>query len=84
MRRLIKFIYKLGLLVISLTIIFVIYSQTGWFKKNLRELILKNAPTYLNGELRLGPVAGNFFTGIEINNVSLADSTGVVFSAEMI
>ena len=50
----------------------VITTQTAWFRNWLRGYIVKQAGRTLNGQLSIGRLGGNFFGGVELENVVLA------------
>jgi hypothetical protein len=65
-------------------ILFAVYSQTSWFRENVRTLILKTAKSELRGELHIGKISGNFFTGLEFQDVVLQESGHELFSADRV
>ena len=50
----------------------VITTQTAWFRNWLRGYIVEQAGRTLNGQLSIGRLGGNFFGGVELENVVLA------------
>ncbi len=49
----------------------VAVTQTSWFKNWLRQKAVSQAARYLNGQLTIGRLSGNIFTGVELENVAL-------------
>ena len=60
------------ILVVSMSTAAVLATQTAWFKNWLRGYIVREANSYLNGELSIGRLGGNLFTGVEMENIGLS------------
>jgi len=60
------------ILVVSMSTAAVLATQTAWFKNWLRGYIVREANSYLNGELSIGRLGGNLFTGVEMENIVLS------------
>ncbi len=52
-------------------ILALVATQTPWFKDWLRRYIVREAAQYLNGQLAIGRLSGNLFTGLELQDVRL-------------
>src|SRR5262249_15172365 len=50
----------------------VIVTQTTWFKEWLRGFIARQAEDYVNGRLSIGPLEGNLFSGLEMEDVNVS------------
>ena len=59
------------LLVVSISTAAVITTETLWFKDWLRGYIVREADSYLNGELSIGRLGGNLFSGVELQDIRL-------------
>ncbi len=68
-RRLIQVIALVGTLVVGVTAMAAIVSQTAWFKQWLRAFIVRQADDYVNGRLAIGRLDGNLFFGLELEDV---------------
>lgn len=58
-------------LLVGVTSMAVIVTQTTWFKEWLRGFIVKQAEDYVNGRLSIGRLDGNLFTGIELGDIDV-------------
>ena len=70
-RRLSRYV---AIAVLSLVILLgagVAVTQTSWFKNWLRQKAVSQAAQYLNGELTIGRLSGNIFTGVVLEGVAL-------------
>src|SRR6185436_16906864 len=47
-------------------------TQTLWFKNWLRGYIEREAALYLNGQLSIGGLSGNLFSGIELEDIRVS------------
>ena len=59
-------------LIVTATTAAVIVSQTAWFKGWLRGYMVRQANQYLDGELSIGRLSGNLFSGIALDRVALS------------
>ena len=59
-------------LIVTATTAAVIVSQTAWFKGWLRGYAVRQANHYLDGELSIGRLDGNLFTGIALDHVAVS------------
>src|SRR3954470_15498003 len=57
----------LALLVLVLGLIALLY--TPWFKRYARDFIVRQSHSILNGDLSIGRLSGNFFSGVVLENV---------------
>lgn len=60
-----------GTLIVGVIAIALIVSQTPWFRDWLRRYIVREAKTYLNGDLSIGGLGGNLFFGVQLGDVAL-------------
>ena len=58
-------------LIIGVTSMALIVSQTTWFKEWLRGFIVRQADDYVNGRLSIGRLDGNLFFGVEMEDVDV-------------
>jgi hypothetical protein len=58
-------------LIVGVTSMAVIVSQTTWFKEWLRGFIVRQADDYVNGRLTIGRLDGNLFFGVEMADVDV-------------
>jgi uncharacterized protein involved in outer membrane biogenesis len=71
-------------LLVGVTSMAVIVTQTTWFKEWLRGFVVRQAEDYVNGRLSIGRLDGNLFTGIELGDVAVTmDGTRVVDVGEI-
>ncbi len=67
-------------LIIGVTSMAVIVSQTTWFKEWLRGFIVRQADDYVNGRLTIGRIDGNLFFGVEMEDVDVTQNGQTVVS----
>ena len=60
-----------GTLIVATVALALITTQTPWFKDWLRRFVVRQSKQYLNGELFIGRLGGNLFTGVELAEVSV-------------
>jgi hypothetical protein len=70
-RRTLQVIALVGTLLVGILAFALIASQTPWFKNWLRKFAVREADQYLNGQLSIGSLGGNLFTGVELNDVAI-------------
>jgi autotransporter translocation and assembly factor TamB len=70
-RRSLQIVAFLCTLVVGVTSMAVIVTQTTWFKEWLRGFIVRQAEDYVNGRLSIGRLDGNLFTGIELGGIDV-------------
>ena len=70
-RRSLQVVALICTLVVGVTSMAVIVTQTTWFKEWLRGFIVRQAEDYVNGRLSIGRLDGNLFTGIELGDVDI-------------
>jgi autotransporter translocation and assembly factor TamB len=58
-------------LIVGVTSMAVIITQTTWFKEWLRGFIVKQAEDYVNGRLDIGRLDGNLFFNVELEDVDV-------------
>src|SRR4029079_822730 len=57
----------LFVLVVVLGLVAVLY--TPWFKRYARDLIVRQSHSLINGDLSIGRLSGNFFSGVVLEDV---------------
>jgi uncharacterized protein involved in outer membrane biogenesis len=78
-RRLSHLLLLIVVLVVGAAAAAVVFTQTSWFKDWLRGYIVAEAKQYLNGDLSIGRLDGNLFSGVELENVAVSiDGSEVV------
>src|SRR5689334_9195923 len=70
-RRSLQVVAFLCTLVVGVTSMAVIVTQTTWFKEWLRGFIVRQAEDYVNGRLSIGRLDGNLFFGVEMENIDV-------------
>jgi hypothetical protein len=71
LRRTLQVIALVGTILVGVVALALVASQTPWFKNWLRRFVVKEADQYLNGQLSIGSLGGNLFTGVELGDVSI-------------
>ncbi len=88
MRKILKYTLRillgLLLLVILLLTLAIGLTQTRFFKDKLPSIIKKQASVYLNGNLSVGRIDGNFFTGLVLEDVLLMHNSDTIAYVEQI
>src|SRR5438067_4907373 len=70
-RRFLQVVALICTLLIGVTSMAVIVTQTTWFKEWLRGFIVRQADDYVNGRLTIGRLDGNLFFGVEMEDVDV-------------
>jgi len=70
-RRSLQVVAFLCTLIVGVTSMAVIVTQTTWFKEWLRGFIVRQAEDYVNGRLSIGRLDGNLFSGIELGDIAI-------------
>jgi hypothetical protein len=70
-RRSLQIVAFICTLLVGVTSMAVIVTQTTWFKEWLRGFIVRQAEDYVNGRLSIGRLDGNLFTGIELGDIDV-------------
>ena len=71
-------------LLLGATAAAVIVAETSWFKNWLRGYIVREAGQYINGQLSIGRLGGNLFSGVELDNIGISmDGSQVVAVANL-
>ena len=73
-RKYFRIIYYFGGILLFIFVAMVGYTQTRSFKTYLRDFLLHESLTAINGELQLGVIDGNLITGFRINDVTITES----------
>jgi len=70
-RKFLQVVAFICTLIVGVTAMAVIVSQTTWFKEWLRGFIVRQADDYVNGRLTIGRLDGNLFFGVEMEDVDV-------------
>jgi uncharacterized protein involved in outer membrane biogenesis len=70
-RRSLQVLALIGTLIVGVTAMAVIVTQTAWFKDWLRGFIVRQAENYVNGRLSIGRLDGNLLFGVELEDVNI-------------
>src|SRR3954468_13843266 len=70
-RRSLQVVAFVCTLLVGVTSMVVIVTQTTWFKEWLRGFIVRQAEDYVNGMLSIGHLGGNLFYGVELADVDI-------------
>ena len=70
-RKFLQVVAFICTLIVGVTAMAVIVSQTTWFKEWLRGFIVRQADDYVNGRLNIGRLDGNLFFGVEMEDVDV-------------
>ncbi|MGD9928433.1 MAG: translocation/assembly module TamB domain-containing protein [Mangrovibacterium sp.] len=88
MRKIITYPLKvLGWLLLALVVLLLaapLLIQTQPVKRKLARLIEQQAPNFINGQLSLGEIDGNFFTRLSLKQVLLTDGTDTLAFIEAV
>jgi autotransporter translocation and assembly factor TamB len=71
-RRSLQVVAFICTLIVGVTSMVVIVTQTTWFKEWLRGFIVRQAGDYVNGQLSIGRLDGNLFSGLELGDIDIA------------
>ena len=82
MRKYFRITYYIGGILVFVIVAAIGYTQTRSFKTYLRDFLLRESQTSLNGELQFGTIEGNLITGFKINNVTITEGGVVLFAAQ--
>jgi hypothetical protein len=83
-RKFFRITYYICVILVFGIIALIGYTQTRSFKMYLRDLLLHESSTALNGELQLGAIDGNLATGFKVNGVTVTHGGIELFSAQRI
>jgi hypothetical protein len=70
-RRIFRTTYSLAVIVLFLAVAVLGFTQTKVFRSYVRTQLVETVRTELHGELTLGPIEGNLFSGFHVENVVL-------------
>lgn len=88
MRKILKYTLRillgLILLIALLVTLALVLTQTRYFKQKLPAIIEKQASNFLHGNLSVGRVNGNFFTGLNLEDVLLLQNEDTIIYIEEI
>ena len=83
-RKYFRITYYIGGILLFVVIAIIGYTQTRSFKTYLRDFLLHESLTAINGELQFGAIEGNLVTGFIINNVVVTEGGTELFSTQRI
>jgi hypothetical protein len=81
-RRSLQVVAFLCTLLVGVTSMAVIITQTTWFKEWLRGFIVRQAEDYVNGQLTIGRLEGNLFFGVRLADVDVKQSGQTVVGVD--
>jgi hypothetical protein len=84
LRRVLQVVALVGTLLVGITAIALIVSQTPWFRDWLRRYIVRESKQYLNGELTIGGLGGNLLFGVQISDLAVDVSGHRVVAAKAV
>ncbi|MCW0483046.1 translocation/assembly module TamB domain-containing protein [Gaoshiqia sediminis] len=88
MRKIITYSLKvLGWLLLALVLLLLavpLLIQTKPAKRKLAQLVEQQAPNFINGQLALGVIEGNFFTGLSLRQILLTTETDTLAFIESV
>ncbi|MEP6917307.1 MAG: hypothetical protein ABJC89_16770, partial [Acidobacteriota bacterium] len=84
MRRIGRVAAHLAILAIGLLAAGVIILESDWSRDRARRYAMQQAGEYLDGNLSIGRIRGNWWSGIELDDVSVSQHAVVVLSARTI
>ncbi|MGQ8336367.1 translocation/assembly module TamB domain-containing protein [Sunxiuqinia sp. A32] len=64
--------------ILQLLVLVGLLIQTSFFKEKLANVVANQSTRFLNGQLKIGEIEGNFFTNFEMKDVLLSDETDTV------
>src|SRR5262245_21210491 len=73
-RRSLQVVAFICTLIVGVTSMAVIVTQTTWFKEWLRGFIVRQAEDYVNGRLSIGRLDGNLFFGVDLEDVDVTQN----------
>jgi autotransporter translocation and assembly factor TamB len=73
-RRSLQIVAFMCTLIVGVTSMALIVTQTTWFKEWLRGFIVRQAEDYVNGRLSIGRLDGNLFFGVELEDVDVTQN----------
>ena len=79
-RKLLQVVAFVCTLIVGVTSMAIIVTQTTWFKEWLRGFIIKQADDYVNGRLTIGRIDGNLFFGVEAEDIDITQNGQPVVS----
>ena len=74
MRRSLQVVAFLCTLLVGVTSMVLIVTQTAWFRDWLRGFIIRQTEDYVNGSLSIGRIDGNLFFGVRLADVDIAQN----------
>jgi hypothetical protein len=83
-RRFFKTTYYLAVIVLFVVVAVLGFTQTKVFRSYVRTMVLDAVKNELHGELTLGPIEGNLFTGFHVDDVILRKDGEPVLTVQSI
>src|SRR6187455_2212206 len=81
-RRSLQVVAFLCTLLVGVTSMAVIVTQTTWFKEWLRGFIVRQSEDYVNGRLSIGRLDGNLFSGVRLADVRVTQNGKTVVGVD--
>jgi len=82
--RLVRLAVYAGAGIVFLMIALLLFTESAYFKKILRDFIVRTADASLNASLSIEELDGNLFAGWSLTGVSLTDASGPIISVDNI
>ena len=83
-RRSLQVVAFLCTLLVGVTSMALIVTQTAWFRDWLRGFIVRQADEYVNGDLSIGRLDGNLFFGVRLADVDIAQNGQTVVGIDSV
>ena len=82
MKKMFRYIRNIFIIFLSLLVIVILISQTGFFKDFLRDVITDKLNDSIDGKLLIGEIQGDLFSNIEIENINLTKDNSPLISVK--
>ena len=83
-QQLLRVVAIVVILAMGAAVAAVTVSQTAWFRNRLRGYVVAQANRYLDGELTIGQLSGNLFSGLELQQIAVATHGEPVITVDSI
>ena len=88
MKKVLKYIYRTLLMLMAMIIVLIAITagviQTALFKRKVAAIIEEQGSEYVNGELAVGSIEGNFFSAIALKELLVTDNADTIIYIEEI
>ena len=83
-RRSLRALAILAVLLVGLTVVVAVVSQTAWFRERVRRLAIRQAANAIEGRLEIGAIEGNFVRGVVLRDVAVVQGDTRVVQVERV